>query len=44
MGLIGIIPAIGGIIQIVNILFIFRDDRKCIHDLIAGTVVVSVIE
>tara|TARA_Y100000588_G_scaffold341963_1_gene386437 strand:- start:372 stop:971 length:600 start_codon:yes stop_codon:yes gene_type:complete len=44
MALIGIIPAIGGIIQIVDILFIFRDDRKCIHDLIAGTVVISVIE
>ena len=44
MALIGIFPAIGGIIQIVDILFIFRDDRKCIHDLIAGTVVISVIE
>ena len=44
MALIGIFPAIGGIIQIVDILFIFRDDRKCIHDLIAGTVVISVTE
>tara|TARA_B100000959_G_C14981577_1_gene623722 strand:+ start:2575 stop:3192 length:618 start_codon:yes stop_codon:yes gene_type:complete len=41
MALIGIFPAIGGIIQLVDILFIFRDDRKCIHDLIAGTVVIS---
>ena len=44
MTLIGIFPAIGGIIQLVDILFIFRDDRKCIHDLIAGTVVISVTE
>ena len=44
MTLIGIFPAIGGIIQLVDILFIFRDDRKCIHDLIAGTVVISVNE
>ena len=44
MALIGIFPAIGGIIQLVDILFIFRDDRKCIHDLIAGTVVISVTE
>ena len=40
MGLIGIVPMIGGIIQLVDVLFIFRDDRKCIHDLIAGTVVI----
>ena len=44
MALIGIFPAIGGIIQIVDLLFIFRDDRKCIHDIIAGTVVISIIE
>ena len=35
-GLIGISPFYG----LVDILFIFRSDRRCIHDLIAGTQVV----
>jgi uncharacterized RDD family membrane protein YckC len=39
-GLMGSVPVIGGIFALVNILFIFRDDRRCIHDLIAGTHVV----
>ena len=33
---IGIIPLYG----LVDVLFIFREDRRCIHDLIAGTRVV----
>ena len=36
-GLLGFIPLYG----VVDILFIFREDRRCIHDLIAGTVVVN---
>ncbi len=40
-GLIGAVPGIGGIYGLVNILFIFRDDRRCIHDLIADTKVVT---
>lgn len=36
------IPLIGGIYALVDILFIFRQDRRCIHDLIAGTVVGTV--
>lgn len=35
------IPLIGNLLAIVNVLFIFRDDRRCIHDLIAGTKVVN---
>lgn len=40
-GLIGGIPVVGGIYSLVDILFIFREDRRCIHDLIASTVVVK---
>jgi uncharacterized RDD family membrane protein YckC len=42
MNLIGIIPLVGGIVSLVNILFIFRKDRRCLHDLIAGTQVVQI--
>lgn len=36
------IPAFGGIFWIVDSCFIFRNDRRCLHDLIAGTKVVKV--
>ena len=35
------IPFIGGLIGVVNVLLIFRGDRRCGHDLIAGTQVVK---
>lgn len=35
------VPLIGPLAGLVNVLFIFRDDRRCLHDLIAGTRVVS---
>jgi uncharacterized RDD family membrane protein YckC len=35
------IPYAGAIIWIVDGLFIFRDDRRCLHDLIAGTKVIK---
>jgi len=38
--LISIIPIIGGIFCLADVLCIFRGDRRCIHDLIAGTKVV----
>lgn len=38
--LIGAIPMVGGVYGLVDILFIFREDRSCIHDLIADTKVV----
>ncbi|HVZ63823.1 MAG TPA: RDD family protein [Lacunisphaera sp.] len=40
-GLITAVPVIGFLYLIVDICFIFRDDRRCIHDLIAGTQVVT---
>ena len=39
--LVGAIPIIGGLLGIIDFLFIFREDRRCVHDLIAGTKVVS---
>jgi uncharacterized RDD family membrane protein YckC len=39
---IGAVPVLGTIYQFVNVLFIFGDDRRCIHDKIAGTRVVMV--
>ena len=40
-GLIGAVPLLGPVYSIVDICFIFREDRRCIHDLIAGTQVVQ---
>lgn len=37
---IGSIPFIGGFLYLVDALMIFRNDRRCFHDLIAGTRVV----
>lgn len=34
------IPYLGWVFWILDCCFIFRDDRRCIHDLIAGTKVV----
>ena len=38
--LIGSVPYLGALFQLVDCLYIFRDDRRCIHDHIAGTRVV----
>jgi uncharacterized RDD family membrane protein YckC len=38
---VGVIPVVGSILPLVNVLAIFRNDRRCIHDLIAGTKVVK---
>ncbi len=38
---IGVIPAVGAIFAIADPLFIFRKDRRCLHDLIAGTCVIT---
>lgn len=36
------IPIIANIVPLVDALFIFRADRRCLHDLVAGTRVVEV--
>lgn len=36
------VPFIGGLAGLVDALFIFRKDRRCVHDLIAGTQVLRV--
>lgn len=41
MQLLGAIPGVGGLIALVDPLLIFREDRRCLHDLIAGTTVVN---
>ena len=40
-GMIGGIPYVGGCFSLVNILCIFGEERRCIHDHIAGTRVVE---
>jgi uncharacterized RDD family membrane protein YckC len=41
-GVISSLPfGIGAVFSLADILFIFREDRRCIHDLIAGTKVVQ---
>mgnify|MGYP001164199340 FL=1 len=39
--LIAQIPIIGALIGIVNVLFIFGQDRRCLHDRLAGTKVIE---
>jgi uncharacterized RDD family membrane protein YckC len=41
MSLCTSIPIVGPIAMLVDPLLIFRDDRRCIHDLLAGTIVVD---
>lgn len=41
-GVIQAVPLLGPIYGLVDPLFIFRRDRRCVHDLLAGTVVVKV--
>ena len=38
--IVSMIPLLGSLLMLVNLLFIFRKDRRCVHDLIAGTKVV----
>jgi uncharacterized RDD family membrane protein YckC len=38
---LGSFPIVGPIFGLVNVLLIFREDRRCVHDLFADTVVVT---
>ena len=38
--LLGMVPVLGTLYGLIDILCIFREDRRCIHDMIAGTRVV----
>ena len=40
-GLIGAIPGVGPIYGLADALFVFSEDRRCLHDRIAGTLVVN---
>jgi uncharacterized RDD family membrane protein YckC len=40
-GMISGVPILGGIFSIVDICFIFGEERRCLHDLIAGTKVLK---
>ena len=40
-GLIGGVPLLGPLFSIVDICFIFGEERRCLHDLIAGTKVLK---
>lgn len=38
--IVSLIPYVGGILSLIDVLFIFGSERRCVHDLIAGTRVV----
>lgn len=40
-GLIGAIPLLGAIFSLIDPLFIFNDEKRCLHDMIADTIVVD---
>ncbi|MFU8805095.1 MAG: RDD family protein [Bradymonadaceae bacterium] len=40
VSLMGMVPFVGSFIQIANYLWIFGDERRCLHDLIADTAVI----
>ena len=40
-GLLGWVPRAGSFLGLADILFIFRRDRRCLHDLLAGTKVIE---
>lgn len=41
MGMATGIPMIGGLISLADVLLIFAEDRRCLHDHLAGTIVIE---
>jgi uncharacterized RDD family membrane protein YckC len=42
VGLISAVPVVGPVFALIDLIFIFSESRRCLHDRIAGTVVVKV--
>ena len=42
VGLLGAIPYVGWLVSLIDPLLIFGKDRRCLHDLIADTIVVDI--
>ena len=40
-GALAFIPSVGGLAFLADLLHVFRRDRRCLHDLVAGTTVVG---
>jgi uncharacterized RDD family membrane protein YckC len=41
ISVVSVIPVVGPLLTLIDILFIFRSDRRCVHDLIADTQVLE---
>jgi hypothetical protein len=39
--LLPLVPFLGGLVALVDVLFIFGPSKRCLHDLVAGTKVVE---
>jgi uncharacterized RDD family membrane protein YckC/DNA-directed RNA polymerase subunit M/transcription elongation factor TFIIS len=42
--MIGMVPCVGAIYPLVDVLFVFNEEHRCLHDQIAGTYVVDISE
>jgi uncharacterized RDD family membrane protein YckC len=42
LSFVAMLPTVGVLLSTIDVLFIFRADRRCVHDLIAGTKVVRI--
>jgi uncharacterized RDD family membrane protein YckC len=41
IGILGAIPGLGALLSLVNVLMIFGQEQRCLHDLFANTIVVQ---